>query len=92
MMLTRTPKDGYRTVCAAIRDADLTRTTSRLTCPTLCIAGTDDLATPQEIVKSMSDLIHGADYVCLEDVGHLPCIEVPDQLAALLYNWLESLA
>lgn len=92
MMLTRTPKDGYRTVCAAIRDADLTRTTSRLTCPTLCVAGTDDQATPPKIVKTMSDLIHGAEYVCLEDVGHLPCIEAPDQLAALLCNRLASLA
>ncbi|MGX9353986.1 alpha/beta fold hydrolase [Roseobacteraceae bacterium S113] len=92
MMLTRTPKDGYRAVCAAIRGADLTQTTSRLSCPTLCVAGTEDKATPPEIVRTMSDLIHRAEYVCLEDVGHLPCIEVPDQLAALLCNRLESLA
>ena len=92
MMLTRTPKDGYLATCAAIRDANLTRTTSRLTCPTLCVAGSEDQATPPEIVKTMSDLIQGADYLCLEDVGHLPCIEVPDQLAAILRKRLESLA
>ncbi len=92
MMLTRTPKDGYRKVCAAIRDADLTQTTSRLTRPTLCVAGSDDQATPPEIVKAMSDLIQGAEYVCLESVGHLPCIEDPDQLATILRQRLESLA
>ncbi|MEJ6396010.1 3-oxoadipate enol-lactonase [Gymnodinialimonas sp. 2305UL16-5] len=91
MMLTRTPKDVYRATCAAIRDADLTQSTSRLTCPTLCVAGSDDLATPPDIVMAMSGLIQGAAYVCLEDVGHLPCIEVPDQLAALLCKRLEAL-
>lgn len=92
MMLTRTPEDGYRTVCAAIRDADLTQTTSRLTCPTLCVAGSDDQATPPELVKAMSHLIPGAGYICLDGVGHLPCIEVPDQLAAILREQLEGLA
>ena len=92
MMLTRTPKDGYRSVCAAIRDADLTSTTSRLTCPTLCVAGSDDQATPPQSVKAMSDVISGAGYICLDDVGHLPCIEVPDRLAAILGERLEALA
>lgn len=92
LMLTRTPKDGYRATCAAIRDADLTQTTTRLACPTLCVAGSDDQATPPDIVKAMSDLIQGAEYVCLENVGHLPCIEVPDQLAAILGERLEALA
>lgn len=92
MMLTRTPKEGYRATCAAIRNADLTRTTCRLTCPTLCVAGSDDQATPPEIVQAMSDLIQGAEYACLADVGHLPCIEVPDLLADILCDRLETLA
>lgn len=91
MMLTRTPRDGYRATCAAIRDADLTQSTGRLTCPTLCVAGSDDQATPPEIVMAMSGLIQDAEYVCLEDVGHLPCIEVSDQLAALVCKRLEAL-
>lgn len=92
MMLTRTPKDGYRAVCAAIRDADLTQTTSRLTCPTLCVAGSDDQATPPDLVKAMSNLITVSGYICLDGVGHLPCIEVPGQLAAILREQLERLA
>lgn len=91
MMLTRTPQEGYRTVCAAIRDADLTQSTRTLTCPTLCVAGADDQATPPKIVLAMSKLIQNAQYVCLNDVGHLPCIEAPDQLAALLCKRLEEL-
>lgn len=92
VMLTRTPKAGYRTVCAAIRDTDLTETTGRLACPTLCIAGSDDKATPPDIIKTMSDLIPGATYTCLDGVGHLPCIEAPDQLAAIIRERLEAWA
>ncbi|WP_299897012.1 3-oxoadipate enol-lactonase [uncultured Ruegeria sp.] len=91
IMLTRTPEDGYRTVCAAIRDTDLGDSTSRLACPTLCIAGTEDQATPPEIVEATANVIPEADYTCLNGVGHLPCIEVPDQLAALLCERLEAL-
>lgn len=91
MMLARTPKDGYLNVCAAIRDADLTQTTSRLTCPTLCVSGSADQATPTALVKELSRLIDGSEHVDLDDVGHLPCIEVPETLAALLRKRLEGL-
>lgn len=80
-MLTRTPIAGYRAVCAAIRDADLTNATSKITCPTLCVAGGDDQATPPTIVEEMSSLITGARYISYDGVGHLPCIEVPGRLA-----------
>ena len=80
-MLVRTPPEGYRAVCAAIRDADLTEVARALRCPVLCIAGSDDLATPPDRVQALADLIPGAELRVLPDVGHLPCIEAPDQLA-----------
>lgn len=91
-MLARTPVEGYLNVCAAIRDADLSETSRRLSCPTYCIAGSDDLTTPPEIVKALVTMIEGAKDTCLEDVGHLPCIEAPDRLAAILCEQLEALA
>lgn len=90
-MLTRTPLDGYRTVCAAIRDTDLGPTTRNLPCPTLCIAGAADQATPPEIVKDLADSIPSASYVCLPDTGHLPCLEAPTALAQHLVSHLERL-
>ncbi|RYG89142.1 3-oxoadipate enol-lactonase [Loktanella sp. IMCC34160] len=81
MMLARTPSKGYRAVCAAIRDADLTEVALNITCPTLCIAGADDQATPPGLVQEMSQLITGARFTCYDDVGHLPCIEAPERLA-----------
>ena len=91
MMLTRTPDAGYRAVCAAIRDADLTETTSRIACPTLCIAGSHDQATPPAVVRAMADLIERGGYRRFDGVGHLPCIEAPNLLAACLCDRLEAL-
>lgn len=90
-MLSRTPLSGYLNVCAAIRDADLLETTTQLTCATLCIAGSNDVTTSPEIVKALASSIDGADYICLDGVGHLPCIEAPDRLASILDDRLKAL-
>ncbi|GLQ29125.1 3-oxoadipate enol-lactonase [Sulfitobacter pacificus] len=91
MMLARTPLAGYRAVCAAIRDADLTEATQRLTCPTLCVAGTDDRATPPDLVQALSQLIPTAGFTCYDNVGHLPCIEAPDRLARDIQTHMAAL-
>lgn len=88
IMLTRTPVLGYRTVCAAIRDADLTNVARGLDCPMLCVAGEDDLATPVETVSSLAALIPRARLTIYDTVGHLPCIEAPDRLAADIVDQL----
>lgn len=91
MMLARTQLAGYRAVCAAIRDADFTEATQRLTCPTLCVAGTDDQATPPDLVQALSQLIPTASFNCYDDVGHLPCIEAPDRLARDIQTHMAAL-
>lgn len=91
LMLARTPLAGYRTVCAAIRDANLTEATQRLTCPTLCVAGADDQATPPDLVQALSQLIPNAGYTCYDNVGHLPCIEAPEKLASDIRNHMAAL-
>ncbi|MCF7728160.1 3-oxoadipate enol-lactonase [Sulfitobacter sp. M22] len=84
MMLARTPQAGYRAACAAIRDADLAAALPRLSCPVLCITGSDDTVTLPSIVADLARRIPGADLVTLEGVGHLPCLEVPDRVAELV--------
>ena len=91
MMLTRTPLAGYRAVCAAIRDADLTGGAGQLICPTLCISGSDDLATPPGVVEAMAALIPGARTICYDGGGHLPCVETPARLAGDIIGHMEHL-
>lgn len=90
LMLTRTPVEGYAGTCAALRDADLTETTRALTLPCLCIAGDQDGSTPPELVRSTADLIKGSTFRIVEGTGHLPCIEKPQAVAALIGGFLRD--
>ncbi|MEN8838184.1 MAG: 3-oxoadipate enol-lactonase [Celeribacter marinus] len=76
-MLVRTSPIGYAGVCGAIRDTDFSAQSPRISVPTHCIAGSDDLATPPALVKDLASLIPNASYQVIPDCGHLPCIETP---------------
>lgn len=89
-MLERQLADGYTGTCAAIRDADFTASTSTITVPTLCIVGDQDGSTPPDLVRATADLIEGARYEVIEDCGHIPCIEQPEQLAALIQAFMKK--
>jgi 3-oxoadipate enol-lactonase len=86
-LLVRTTRDGYAGTCAAIRDADYTASSAKLDVPTLCICGTEDKATTPELMRSTAALIPGARLALVEGAGHLPCIEAPDALAALILEF-----
>lgn len=87
-MLTRTPAAGYAATCAAIRDADLTGSTRRLTVPTLALVGDADGATPPDLVRATAALIPGARFEIIADAGHIPGVEQPEAYARLLTGFL----
>lgn len=83
-MLTRTPLEGYLGTCAALRDATLETVARALSCPTLCLVGSEDGATPPAVVQDLAAAITGARYQEIAGAGHLPMIERPDQVAVIL--------
>lgn len=83
-MLTRQPAQGYAATCAAIRDADLRGMAATIAVPTLCVAGDQDLSTPPDLVRDTAELIPGARFDLIRDAGHIPCVEQPEALAALI--------
>jgi len=87
-MLVRQPPRGYAGICAAIRDADHTELVKRIDVPTLCVAGDHDGATPPDLVRSMAELIPGAEFSVIEGAGHIPCVEKPEKLVALMKDFL----
>lgn len=89
-MLVRTPAEGYLACCAAIRDADLTAATAQLSQPTLCIAGTDDGATPPDLVRALAGLVPGARFALIPEAGHLPCVEQPAAVAEAMHRFIEE--
>lgn len=86
--LLQTPPEGYAGACAAIGGTDLLTSTSRLRVPTLAVAGALDGSVPADMVRETADLIPGAGFHVLPGVGHLPPVEAPEALAALLDPFL----
>jgi 3-oxoadipate enol-lactonase len=86
-MLTRTSEDGYIACCRAIAETDLTDSTSRLTLPTLALVGAQDGSTPPDLVRATAQLAK-AEFHSIEGAGHIPCVEQPEQTAALLNAFL----
>lgn len=87
-MLVRCPREGYLGCCAAISEADFTKTTATLKLPVLGIAGSLDGSSPPALVKSTIDMISGARMVTVDGAGHLPCVEAPDHYARIVADFL----
>lgn len=58
--------------------------------PTLVAVGEADALTPPALAEEMATLIPGARLAVLPGCGHLPPLEDPGAVTALLASWLES--
>ena len=89
-MLVRMPVDGYAGTCAALRDADLRGAIAAIAVPTLVVVGEQDLSTPVELVRQTAQAIGGAQFATIADCGHIPSIEQPLALTALMTRFLNE--
>ncbi len=87
-MIEHTSPVGYVRACEAIRDEDLTAQISQITMPTLCIGGSDDLATPPELVEAMANAIPNARCEIIAGAGHIPCMQMPKTVASLILDFI----
>jgi 3-oxoadipate enol-lactonase len=88
-MLVRQPVAGYVATCAAVRDADFTEVAKTIAVPTICIVGDQDGSTPPDLVKSLAQLIPNARYEIIRDAGHIPCVEQPEALTAVIRAFID---
>jgi len=91
-MMTRQALAGYVGTCVAIRNADFTDAARRIEVPTLCVVGDQDGSTPPALVRSLAALIPGSRFEIIRDAGHIPCVEQPEALTALIRDFVASLA
>lgn len=91
-MLARMPAEGYAATCAAIRDADLTGAAGAISCPTLLVAGDQDLSTPPDLVRATAERIPGSRFEIIAGCGHIPCVEQPEMLIALIASHVNEVA
>ena len=89
-MLTRTPAKGYAGCCTALAKADLGALSPRIACPTLVIGGSEDGASPPDIVRALARAIPGAAYHEIDGVGHLPMAEAPERFARIVHDFLKE--
>ncbi len=90
-MLTRTPAEGYIGCSAAISGTDFYTPTAGLTLPSLFIAGSEDGATPPDLVRETADLVKGSRFHLIRGAGHLPCVEKPAEYAEILTTFLREI-
>jgi 3-oxoadipate enol-lactonase len=88
-LFLRTDPLGYANTCATLRDTDLTAAIANIAAPALVVAGDVDLAAPVELVRNCL-AIPGSRLEVLPGVGHIPSIEQPATLAALIRDFLKE--
>lgn len=91
MLVTMDPQ-GWIGCAGAISGTDFYTTTAALTLPTLVVAGTSDGSTPPDLVRETADLILGSRFELLRGAGHLPMLDSPDAFAAVLKDFLRTIA
>lgn len=89
-LLVRTPAQGYAGCSAAIQNTDFYTTTASLRLPTLGIAGSEDGASPPDLVRETVDLIPGSKFHLIRRAGHLPCVEKPQEYAEVLTRFIRE--
>jgi pimeloyl-ACP methyl ester carboxylesterase len=74
--------------------AILTRPDSRaglaaIACPMLLICGRQDPLAPPALHEEMAAAIPGAELLIIEECGHLPLLEQPEEVTAAFRRWLQ---
>lgn len=84
-MVADTPDEGYALACEALATWDFTDRLGEITVPVLTIAGADDPSTPPATLQIIADGVSGPVTVeVLTPGAHLPTIERPEEVTALL--------
>ena len=85
VQLGRTDARSYALLCEMLGRSNFTEAFKEVAVPpTRLVAGSDDVATPPEALRALATALGVAEPRVLEGIGHVPSIECPAQLAALL--------
>jgi 3-oxoadipate enol-lactonase len=89
-MICTTSVAGYVAGARAVRDLDVRAHDRAIRCPTLIVAGSDDVATPVAAAEAIAAEIPGARTHVVRGAAHLLCIERPDEFDAAVQAFLRS--
>jgi 3-oxoadipate enol-lactonase len=86
-MLAGADPEGYAGCCEAIAGMDLRPVLSKITAPTLVVAGADDPAIPPGYAGQIAESIPGSRLVVLDHAAHLANVERAEAVNRLLLDW-----
>jgi pimeloyl-ACP methyl ester carboxylesterase len=89
-MLLASPPEGYAACCGVLEHLDLRDELGAISAPTLVVGGAGDEAIPPEHARAIADGIAGARFTLLDPAAHIPMVERPDAVAALIREHLED--
>ena len=89
-MLTRTPAEGYAGCCEAIMNADFSDSIGSISVPAYLIGGTEDGATPADLVRWTATLIPNSTLRIIDGAGHLPCVDSAAEYVSLLTGFMNE--
>ncbi|WP_405162641.1 3-oxoadipate enol-lactonase [Nocardia sp. NBC_01499] len=89
-MVAATPAEGYAACCAAIETMDIAACLSRISAPTLVIAGANDQATPPQHGQRIVDAVPLARLEIIRPAAHLANAELPDTVNDLILRHLKE--
>ena len=90
MATTLGPEVFVRQSRALMTRPDQQDTLGACTVPTLILCGRDDALCPVHRHELMNDLIPHSALTIIENAGHLPTLEQPQNTTAALRRWLET--
>ncbi len=87
-VLRRTDPAGYAACCHAVASVDWLARLAEIRCPTVVIAGAQDLGTPVAMAQQIAERIPGAQLEVIEGAAHLSVVEQPAAFEAAVRRLL----
>lgn len=87
-LIRATPAAGYIGCCHAISNLATTTALPRIACPTLVIAGAEDVGTPPAMGREIAAAIPGARFESIAAASHLCNVEQAETFNRLLTDFL----
>ena len=78
---------GYANTCKAVANFDVRAQLSEIKCPTLAIAGTEDLSTPIAVMQELVNGIPNAELIAVKGAAHIGNVEKPEEFKNAILNF-----
>lgn len=87
-VLAASPPAGYAWACRALIGFDLRAELAAIRAPVLVAAGEEDVLTTPQHARRIAEAIPGAVLAAIPGSGHVPCLERPAEVTALVRRWI----